>query len=201
MIHEILIGLKIIKGIKMLENNKKEQLHEFSNDVHLEWLNNRMLVVFLNPISINGVNIPKGFITDGATIPKLFWNILSPFGRYFKSCALHDYVCLMAKLHNNSATDAKLGIKIAIEYRKCADTLLSLSMKRQKIGWFKRATIMSAVRTYTFFDFKVWHRMKKHDFKIEPYYVEMLKDESIKNQIMNVSLDYLKTIIDALKKG
>lgn len=179
--------------------NNRIQMHDFSDEVHLEWIGSRMLVVLLNNTTINGVLIPNGFISDGATIPKLFWNILSPFGRYFKSCVLHDYVCLIAKLKNNNALSEKLGIKVAIEYRKRADTLLSLSMKKQGIGWFQRAMIMSSVRTYTFFDFKVWHRMKKHNFKIEPYYVDMLKDAEIEKHIASVSLDSLDTAIKALK--
>ena len=176
-----------------------ENIHSFSNEVHLEWINNRMLVVFLNDTIICNITIPKGFITDGATIPKLFWNILSPFGRFFKSCALHDYICLMAKLKNNEAPNLKEGINISTQYRKRADTLLSLSMKKQGIKLWRRLLIMTNVRTYTFFTFSVGHRIYKHRFKIEPYYQQMLENKDIKNQIMSVSLDFLDSIIKGLK--
>ena len=176
-----------------------ENIHSFSNEVHLEWINNRMLVVFLNNTIICNIPIPKGFITDGATIPKLFWNILSPFGRFFKSCALHDYICLVAKLKNNEAPNLKEGINIATQYRKRADTLLSLSMKKQGIKLWRRLLIMASVRTYTFFTFSVGHRVYKHQFKIEPYYQQMLENKDIKNQIMSVSLDFLDSIIKELK--
>lgn len=176
-----------------------ENIHSFSNEVHLEWLNNRMLVVFLNDVIICNIPIPKGFITDGATIPKLFWNILSPFGRFFKSCALHDYICLMAKLKNNESTNLKEGINIATQYRKRADTLLSLSMKKQGIKLWRRLLIMANVRTYTFFTFSVGHRIYKHQFKIEPYYQQMLENKDIKNQMMSVNLDFLDSIIKGLK--
>lgn len=177
----------------------QNNIHNFSNEVHLEWLNNRMLVVFLNEVIICNIVLPKGFITDGATIPKLFWNILSPFGRFFKSCALHDYICLMAKLHNNEAPTLKEGISIATQYRKRADTLLSLSMKKQGIVLWRRLLIMANVRTYTFFSFSVGHRLVKHAFKIEPYYKTMLQNQDIKTQIMNVSLDFLDSVIKGLK--
>lgn len=176
-----------------------ENIHSFSNEVHLEWINNRMLVVFLNDTIICNIPIPKGFITDGATIPKLFWNILSPFGRFFKSCALHDYVCLMAKLHNNEAPNLKDGIAIATQYRKRADNLLSLSMKKQGIALWRRLIIMANVRAYTFFTFSVGHRIYKHQFKIESYYEAMLQDNAIKTQIMSVRLDFLDSIIKGLK--
>jgi len=176
-----------------------ENIHSFSNEVHLEWINNRMLVVFLSDTIICNIPIPKGFITDGATIPKLFWNILSPFGRFFKSCALHDYICLMAKLKNNEAPNLKEGINTATQYRKRADALLSLSMKKQGIKLWRRLLIMANVRTYTFFTFSVGHRVYKHQFKIEPYYQKMLENKDIKNQIMSVSLDFLDSIIKGLK--
>lgn len=37
--------------------------------------------------------VPKGYTTDGASIPKVFWWLLSPFESYFKCCVLHDYLC------------------------------------------------------------------------------------------------------------
>ncbi|GAA7467324.1 hypothetical protein HpBHB14_15440 [Helicobacter pylori] len=176
-----------------------EKIHSFSNEVHLEWLDNRMLVVFLNEVIICDISIPKGFITDGATIPKLFWNILSPFGRFFKSCALHDFICLMAKLKNNEAPNLKEGISIATQYRKRADTLLSLSMKKQGIALWRRLLIMANVKTYTFFTFSVGHRIYRHQFKIESYYEQMLSDKEMKTQIMSVSLEFLDTVIKGLK--
>lgn len=37
--------------------------------------------------------VPSGYTTDGASIPKVFWWLLSPFENYFKCCTLHDYLC------------------------------------------------------------------------------------------------------------
>jgi len=36
--------------------------------------------------------IPAGFIFDGASIPRLFWNILSPSGYLFLAGLIHDFV-------------------------------------------------------------------------------------------------------------
>lgn len=35
--------------------------------------------------------IPKGFITDGASIPALFWWMISPFGPLLEGAILHDF--------------------------------------------------------------------------------------------------------------
>ena len=35
--------------------SEKDNIHSFSNEVHLEWLNNRMLVVFLDEVIIQAI--------------------------------------------------------------------------------------------------------------------------------------------------
>jgi len=36
------------------------------------------------------ITVPVGFITDFASIPQIFWNILPPFGPYGKAAVIHD---------------------------------------------------------------------------------------------------------------
>ncbi len=43
--------------------------------------------------SANGlVNVPYGFITDGASIPLIARMLFSPTGRYFGAAIIHDYI-------------------------------------------------------------------------------------------------------------
>lgn len=35
--------------------------------------------------------VPKGFKTDLASVPRIFWTIFPPFGRYSRAAVLHDY--------------------------------------------------------------------------------------------------------------
>ena len=37
------------------------------------------------------VTVPKGSKTDFASIPRIFWPILPPVGRYSKAAVVHDY--------------------------------------------------------------------------------------------------------------
>lgn len=51
--------------------------------------------------SFNGV-IPKGFKTDGASIPRIFWSIYPPFkSEYFSACVIHDFLCIKARSKND----------------------------------------------------------------------------------------------------
>lgn len=58
------------------------------------------------------VNVPKGFVTDFASVPKPFWSVLPPDGDYTYAAIIHDY------LYWNQATDkptADLVLKAAME--------------------------------------------------------------------------------------
>ena len=38
------------------------------------------------------ITVPKGFITDFASVPRLFWFIYSPIGPWSVGAILHDYI-------------------------------------------------------------------------------------------------------------
>jgi len=38
------------------------------------------------------LTIPKGFLTDGASVPRLFWNLIPPWGDYGPAAIVHDYL-------------------------------------------------------------------------------------------------------------
>lgn len=38
------------------------------------------------------IEVPLGFVTDFASIPRLFWDLLPPWGKYGKAAVLHDYL-------------------------------------------------------------------------------------------------------------
>ncbi len=38
------------------------------------------------------ITVPEGFITDLASIPRVFWSILSPIDEYVKAAVLHDWL-------------------------------------------------------------------------------------------------------------
>ena len=38
------------------------------------------------------VNVPVGFVTDFASIPRIFWSVLPPDGKYTHPAIVHDYL-------------------------------------------------------------------------------------------------------------
>ncbi|EBI1833225.1 DUF1353 domain-containing protein [Salmonella enterica] len=55
------------------------------------------------------IEVPAGFITDLATIPRIFWILLPPDGKYAKVAIIHDY------LYDNALRTKKEADKIFLD--------------------------------------------------------------------------------------
>ena len=42
--------------------------------------------------TIEGVSIPRGFESDGATVPRFLWWFVPPTGRHLPAVLVHDYL-------------------------------------------------------------------------------------------------------------
>ncbi len=87
------------------------------------------LVKPLKYIGSKIIEVPIGFVTDGASVPKIFWSIFDPTGPYLKAAVIHDY------LYNTKMFS-----------RKMCDDLFLEAMKASGVGFFTRQTIYRAVR-------------------------------------------------------
>ena len=89
--------------------------------------------------------VPVNFITDGASIPRVFWTpIGSPFtGLYRKAALIHDY------LYATQTTERIYADKVFLE-----------GMKVLKVSWWKRRIMYLAVRGFAG---GIW---KRHGLKI-----------------------------------
>ena len=77
------------------------------------------------------VTVPEGFVTDFASVPRLFWIILPPDGQYSQAAVLHDY------LYSEQ-----------IFTRKKSDDIFLEAMTVLKVSWLKRRTMWLSVRMF-----------------------------------------------------
>ncbi|ECJ8609108.1 DUF1353 domain-containing protein [Salmonella enterica] len=47
---------------------------------------------YLSDDSSDVISVPAGFVTDLATVPRIFWILLPPDGKYAKAAIIHDYL-------------------------------------------------------------------------------------------------------------
>ena len=75
------------------------------------------------------VTVPKGFVTDFASIPQIFWSVLRPDGEYAYAAVVHDY------LYWDQARP-----------REEADNILKMAMEDFEVETVTAGTIYRAVR-------------------------------------------------------
>jgi len=75
--------------------------------------------------------VPASFTTDFASVPRAFWNIVPPTGKYTKAAVLHDW---LYSSHEVS--------------RKDADGIFLRVMKESGVGLIKRHMMYRAVRLF-----------------------------------------------------
>ncbi|BCD59637.1 MULTISPECIES: DUF1353 domain-containing protein [unclassified Nitratiruptor] len=110
---------------------------------HVEGTTNSFEVVL--PFRYKGkkwdVAVKGGWVSDGASVPKIFWNIFPPVaGRYLEAAILHDAL-----------------YKAEILPRKECDLLFLEAMEELGVKKWKRLTMYYAVRM---FGWRVWRSHK-----------------------------------------
>jgi hypothetical protein len=83
------------------------------------------------------IRVPRGFVTDFASVPRIFWSLIPPWGRYGKAAVIHDYL-----------------YKENIGSRKSADDIFLEAMEVLKVSVLKRIIMYWAVRIFGYF---AWH--------------------------------------------
>jgi len=95
----------------------------------------RLTASFRYRSSVGTIVIPKGFCTDGASVPKIFWSLLDPWSKYFSAALVHDYL-----YSKDSNEDFPVGD------RAVADKIFKEAMFNAGVGWVTRETVYRAVR-------------------------------------------------------
>lgn len=78
--------------------------------------------------------IPKGFKTDFASIPRIFWNIIAPIGKWTLPSVLHDYLY---------SEGYRLGIS-----RKQADKIFYQAMRKSFVAPITANIMWACVRLF-----------------------------------------------------
>ena len=99
------------------------------SDIKLQPLKSHKFKV-IEPFRYKNIEIKKGFRTDGASVPRLFWSIFPPNRTDYLPCAIiHDYLC------NKE------------EYKK-ADKYFKECLEELKVDKFSRTIMYYVVRIY-----------------------------------------------------
>jgi hypothetical protein len=106
----------------------------------------RLTATFRYRSSVGTIRIPKGFHTDGASVPRIFWSLLDPWSNFFSSAIVHDFLYSKDSDFFFPLTD-----------RKEADRIFLEAMYNAGVSWLTRHTVHSAVRLGGWASYKKKH--------------------------------------------
>ncbi|ECQ1025024.1 phage tail protein [Salmonella enterica subsp. diarizonae] len=59
---------------------------------HYNWRVHEPFAFYLSDDNSDVIEVPAGFITDLASVPRIFWAFMPPDGKYAKAAIIHDYL-------------------------------------------------------------------------------------------------------------
>jgi len=105
------------------------------SDFKLQPLRNHRFKL-LEPVEYNSTLVPKGFYTDGASVPRVFWSLFPPNRTDYLPCAIiHDYLC-------------------DLERYKEADKIFEECLKDIAIPKWQRWLMVNAVKIYHYIKYR-----------------------------------------------
>lgn len=87
----------------------------------------------LEDVKVGHYKVPEGFVSDGLSVPRIFWPIVSPASAGFNASLVHDHALVQGMRWGPALT------------------LFENALKRTKVGSFKRWVLVTAVKVYGFF--------------------------------------------------
>lgn len=104
------------------------------------WVVKKGFIYYLDDTFTSYVYVPRGYLTDGASVPRMFWNIIPAWGEYGQACVLHDYLC-----EYNYYFD---GLNSFTLSRKKVNKIFDDSMRVLNVSNSKRFLIYNGVEFY-----------------------------------------------------
>lgn len=87
------------------------------------------------------VTVPAGYLTDGASVPRLLWSLIPPWGQYGQAAVVHDLLCEYLRV----MTDA--GELVAITRAEC-DQLFLVAMQVLQVPQPRCGAMHAGVSAY-----------------------------------------------------
>lgn len=105
------------------------------------WIVKKAFSYSLDGVGVARIVVPQGYLTDGASVPRVFWSFFPPWGRYGQAAVLHDWLCEYL-----GYWDGDNWTRIS---RKEADNILNDAMKELGVSKATRVIMYTAVKLYT----------------------------------------------------
>jgi hypothetical protein len=96
--------------------------------------------------SLAVVKVPIDFVTDFASVPRLLWQVLPPWGPYSTAALFHDYL-----------------YRSGLAPRAEADAIFLEIMKELGVSWWKRRSMWATVRLFGWVASRKWKQQRRKE--------------------------------------
>lgn len=127
------------------------------------WVVKKGFVYYLGDVYNTYVTVPQGYLSDGASVPRMFWNIIPPWGDYGQACVLHDYLCQYPYIYKGTE-------KIELTRHQVNKIMLD-SMQLLNVKLSKRYIMFFAVELYRL----VWKDFARKNYMKEKVEIELVE--------------------------
>jgi len=98
---------------------------------------NKVLFELLESVMVLEYYIPKGYVTDFASVPRSLWNILPPLGRHNRAALLHDWLYDNRIGERKKADDLFLNVMLQDGVKKHTAYIMYLGVRIGGLNWWK----------------------------------------------------------------
>lgn len=95
------------------------------------------------------IEVPAGFVTDGASVPRLLWAWLPAWGRYSRAAVVHDYCYAMLGAAVPLDPDMREALRPLPASHREADAIFYEAMQVCGVGAPTRFLMWAAVRAWS----------------------------------------------------
>lgn len=101
------------------------------------------------------ITVPAGFLTDGASIPRVLQGVLPAWGRWSRAAVIHDYLCRAIDAGDPVYVEARwvegaYGLTLVVDARRRADAIfheaLLVSGVSRPLAWVMWLAVRAADR-------------------------------------------------------
>ncbi len=132
------------------------------------WIVKKAFSYSLDGVGVARIVVPQGYLTDGASVPRVFWSFFPPWGRYGHAAVLHDWLCEYL-----GYWDGDNWTRIS---RKEADNILNDAMKELGVSKATRVTMYTAVKLYTTLSGETEQTYDPRKHEVEKFLLQHYKD-------------------------
>lgn len=100
------------------------------------------------------IDVPKGFVTDLASVPRVIWNLFPPFGKYTEAAIVHDALYRGQAKFYDCVVASPAPFVVEAYTRKDSDEIFLAAMEALGVSAVTRYILYAAVRTFGGSSFK-----------------------------------------------